>query len=192
VRSVPSVDVFVAGQLVLAGLSYGAASQFAAVPAGSQEVAFRPAGSSGAAGGTVLSFVAGDSVTVLTVDSSSIINPWVLTDTGAVVPSDKSKLRAVHFAPSAPPVDIWRTQPDWQTLITFMFPFNHQAASPYMQSDPGTWTVLVSSEQRQGGIPVLQDTLLFTGPITVPAGESRTVLILDGASGGLQYEVIDP
>jgi len=189
VTSVAAVDVLVAGQTALSGVPYGE-TRSAAVPAGSHDVVIRPAGTGVSEGGATVSFVAGGTVSMLTVDSSSIINPWVLTDTGSVVPSDKSKLRVVHFAASEPVLDILRTQPDWQTPIGVMFPFNYQAASAYLQSDPGTWEVFVSS--WSGGVPVLSDTLLATGPIEVPAGESRTVVILDGESGGLQHEVITP
>ncbi len=57
----------------------------------------------------------------------------------------KSKLRVVHLAGTAPQVDIWRTQPDYQTPIRVMFPFPYGAESSYLQSDPGTWTVFVTS-----------------------------------------------
>jgi hypothetical protein len=191
VTSVAAVDVLVAGQTALSNVPYGE-TRSAEVPAGSQEVIIRPAGTTGTEGGSIVSFVAGGTVTMLTVDSSSIINPWVLTDTGSVVPANQSKLRAVHFAPSVAPVDIWRTQPDFPTPVTFMFPFNYQESSPYIQSDPGIWTVIVSSKKWSGGIPVLLDTMLITDPIEVPAGESRTVVILDGESSVLQYEVITP
>jgi len=189
IRNVAAVDVLVAGQTALSNVPYGE-TRSAAVPAGNQEVTIRPAGTTGTESASMVSFVAGGTVTMLTVDSLSIINPWVLTDTGSVVPADKSKLRVVHFAASEPTLDILRTQPDWETPIGVMFPFNYQESSPYMQSDPGTWSVFVSS--WSGGVPELSDTLLATGPIEVPAGESRTVVILDGETSGLQHEVITP
>lgn len=189
IKSVAAVDVLVAGQTALSNVPFGT-TRSAAVPAGNQEVIIRPAGTTGTQGASMMNFVTGSTVTVLTVDSSNVINPWVLTDTGAVVPADKSKLRVVHFAASEPALDIFRTQPDFPTPVSIMFPFNYQETSPYLQSDPGTWTVLVSS--WSGGVPVLSDTLLATGPIEVPAGESRTVVILDGPTLGLQHEVIAP
>ncbi len=191
--AVPAVDVLVAGQVVVASLPVGTASDFVAVPAGNQLVAFRPAGSAGTPQGTLVAFTADDSTTILTVDSSSVINPWVLTDSGAVVPPGKSKLRVAHFAATAPPVDIWRTQPDFPTLITIMFPFRFREASPYLQSDPGEWTVLVTTERRDSaGVPELGDSLFATGPIVVPDGASRTVLILDRVAGGLGASIITP
>jgi hypothetical protein len=155
-------------------------------------VGFRLAGTNTTPPTSSISFSANDSITIFTVDSSSIINPWVLTDTGSVVPANKSKLRVAHFAGKAPPIDIWRTQPDWNDFITIMFPFHYQEASPYLQSDPGEWRILVSSEVRDNGIPVLTDTLLLSVPIEIPAGESRTVTILDRVEGGLQAQVIEP
>ncbi|UCD25098.1 MAG: DUF4397 domain-containing protein [Gemmatimonadota bacterium] len=186
------LDVLVADRVVLQSLAFGMPSAFVEIPAGDQAVGFRLAGSNLAPHTSSVPFAEGDSITLLTIDSSSIINPWVLTDTGSVVPPDKSKLRVAHFAASALAVDIWRTQPDWQQFITIMFPFRHQEASPYLQSDPGVWQVLVSTEQRQGGVPVLTDTLLLSDPIDVPAGESRTVIVLDREGGGLQAKVITP
>jgi hypothetical protein len=188
----PTLDVMVGGAVVLQSLSFGVPSAFVDVPTGNQPVGFRPAGSTAAPHTSSIAFTAKDSVTVFTIDSSSIINPWVLTDSGAVVPTDKSKLRVAHFAGDAPLVDIWRTQPDWQQFITIMFPFRYQEASPYVQSDPGVWRILVSTETRQGGIPVLTDTLLLTDSIDVPTGETRTVIVLDQAGGGLQATVIRP
>ena len=193
VVGVAAVDVLVGGTVVLSNLAFGEVSAFVPVPAGDREVAFRPAGTTANTLGTVLSFTQDDSVTILTVDSASIINPWVLTDSGAVVPLNKSKLRAVHFADGAPNILAWRTQPDFQTFITIQFPFPHRTATPYIQSDPGTWALLVvTAVFDSAGLPVLSDTLLLVDPIAVPAGESRTVLILDAAGGGLQASVITP
>jgi len=186
------LDVMVGSRVVLPSLAFGAPSAFVDVPIGTQPVGFRPAGTTAAPHTSSVAFTENDSVTVFTIDSSSIINPWVLTDTGAVVPPDKSKMRVAHFAATAPLVDIWRTQPNWQQFITTMFPFPYQAVSPYMQSDPGVWRVLVSTLMRQGGIPLLTDRLLIGDPIDIPAGESRTVIVLDREGGGLQVRVIKP
>jgi len=192
VVDVPSVDVLVDGEVVLTALAAGSASAFVPVADGARSVAFRAAGSAGAVTAHTVTFAVGDSLTVLTIDSATVLNPWVLTDSGGVVPANRSKVRALHFAANAPAIDIWRTQPDWQTPITFMFPHGYREITPYMESDPGDWTVLVSTLQRAGGVPVLQDTLLMTGNIAVPAGESRTVIVLDAAGGGLAYQVITP
>jgi hypothetical protein len=192
VASVPSIDVFVDGTVVLSALAVGTASDFIPVSDGARSLAFRAAGAGSGGEPHTLMLAVGDSITVLTIDSATVLNPWVLTDSGAVVPANRSKVRALHFADHAPAIDIWRTQPDWQDPITFMFPHGYREITPYVESDPGVWTVLVSTLQRSGGVPVLRDTLLASGDIMVPAGESRTVIVLDAAGGGLAYQVITP
>ena len=189
---VSAVDVFVGGSAVIRNLGVGAVS-FVSVTTGTRQVSVRPAGSSDAAPATAVTFIAGDSVTMLTMEAAGVLTPWELSDTGAVVPADKSKLRVVHAAAVTPNIDIWRTQPSFQTYSAIMFPFPYQAESGYIQSDPGDWRILVSTETRDGnGIPVLADTLLETAPITIPAGESRTVIVMNQPGGGLQAEVITP
>ena len=189
---VSAVDVFVGESAVIRNLGVGDVS-FVSVATGTRQVSVRPAGSGDAAPETAITFIADDSVTMLTMEAAGVLTPWELSDTGAVVPADKSKLRVVHAAAGAPAIDIWRTQPNFPTYITIMFPFAYQAESPYIQSDPGDWRILVSTETRDGGgIPVQADTLLETAPITVPAGESRTVIIMDQEGGGLQAIVLTP
>lgn len=193
VVDVAAIDVFVDDSAVVTGLTQGVVSAFVPVADGARAIAFRPTGSGDALVPHSLALAVGDSLTVLTIDSGTVLNPWVLTDTGGVVPANRSKLRALHFAAEATALDIWRTQPDWPDPITFMFPHNYREITPYVESDPGAWTVIVSSRRRnQQGIPVLQDTLLLSAPILVPAGESRTVILLDAVGGGLAYQVITP
>jgi hypothetical protein len=189
--NVQAVDVLVAGHVVIANLASGSASAVTAVPEGTQLVAFRPSGGS-TGPGTALLLPPGDTTTILTVDSSTIINPWVLSDSNAAVPAGRTKLRAVHFAEAAPSLLVWRTQPDWGTFITIQFPFPYRTATPYMESDPGDWRVLVATEAYVGAQPVVTDTLALSDMIAVPAGESRTVILMDDGAGGVKLVVIGP
>lgn len=100
----------------------------------------------------------------------------VLADTGALVPAGKSKLRVAHLAANAGNIEIWRSQPDFQSGISIMTPFPYLATSPYLQSDPGAWEVWLTPANSTA-------KALSTGPIQVPTGERRTVLLLDGAAG---------
>jgi len=192
VTAVPAVDVLVDGEVVVTALAAGAASAFLPVADGARSLAFRTTGTASAGPAHRVTLRVGDSITVLTIDSATVLNPWVLTDSGAVVPANRSKVRALHFAGAAPAIDIWRTQPDWPDPVTFMFPHGYREITPYVESDPGSWTVLVSTLQRAGGVPALLDTLLITEGILVPAGASRTVIVLDAPGGGLTYQVITP
>jgi len=188
-----SIDVLVLGSVVVPALAAGSVSAVVGLPAGQQAVAFRPTGSSGPAIGTSVTFAAGDTTTLLAVDSNSVINPWVLTDTGKTVAAGRSKLRVVHFAASAPAVLFFRTQPDFPSPTSVMFPFAYRNASPYLESTPGDWTVLMASARYSSlGRPIVGDTLFFTGKIAVPAGTARTVLFMDVPGGGFRTVVLTP
>ena len=191
VRSTPAVDVLVDGSVVLRNLAFGQVSGFVPVPSGTHVVLVRPAGTTGNTGQKTVSWAANIDYTIVAIDSSSIINPIVLTDTGAVPAPGMTKLRVVHFATNAPPIDVWRTQPDYQTLITIMFPFDYRAASPYLQSTPGVWSVVVSSQTLPVPPNAPPDTLLATGPISIPANGVRTIVLLDKGGGGLQARILE-
>ena len=124
-------------------------------------------------------------------DSSGFLRPQILLDTGAVVPANKSKLRVVHSAQAAGAIDLWRTQPDFPTPVRIMFPFDYGDESPYLQSDPGSWRVMVSTAVANPGDP-MPDTLANSGLIGVPAGTSRTVVLVKSESGQFSFAVLEP
>ena len=130
-------------------------------------------------------------MTVVAYDSLGLLRPAVLEDSNAVVAPGKSKLRVAHFAEAAGQIDIWRTQPDFGTPIRLMFPFNYRDVSPYVESTPGAWRVLVSTAISTPTGP-MPDTLAMTGSLTVGDGEARTVVVVDRPGGGVQAIAIDP
>jgi hypothetical protein len=147
------------------------------VPAGTQSVMFEPIGGSATGSTQQMTFEAGRQYLLVTQDSLGVVVPSVIADTGAAPVPGKSKLRVIHSAALAPAIDIWRSQPDYDTLIRVMFPFGYRESSPYLQSDPGDWTVAVSHAN-------VVDTLYRTTPINVGAGKLVTVIVLDSSSAG--------
>ena len=131
-----------------------------------------------------INFAAGDTLTVVAIDTSGTLGTGVLTDTGVVASSGHSKLRVAHYAANAPAVDIWRTQPDFATPTRVMFPFPYGAVSSYLESTPGNWTVFVTPEGQT-------DTLVGLGPIPIGDGESWTVYLTDIADTLAMYGVRD-
>ena len=115
--------------------------------------------------------------------SPSSFSASAFPDTGARPVAGKSKLRVMHLAASAQSVDIWRTQPDYQTLIRVQFPFPFQATSPYLQSDPGDWEVKVTPTTDWNTF------LASSGKIAVGSGEVVTVALVDSA-GFLRFRVL--
>ncbi len=131
-------------------------------------------------------------LTVVALDSAGGVTPAVLSDTNAIVPAGASKLRVAHMASLATPVSIWRTQPDFAGPTRVQFPFPYRAVSPYLQSTPGDWRVMVSSEDNTAGSVPMPDTLANSGLISVATGTSRTVVVVDAPAGGVAILVVDP
>jgi hypothetical protein len=168
-----AIDVMVDGVRVTTGLGMAGVSLQGVTP-GSHVVRLQVPGASP----TDLPITATQGAGVTAVVESSIeggLVARVIADTGARSVTGKSKLRVIHAAGTAPPIDIWRTQPDYQTPIRVMFPFPYGSESPYLQSDPGTWTVYVTSTSDWN------TKLAESGPIPAGSGEVKTVVLVDSA-----------
>jgi hypothetical protein len=166
------VDALVDGQAVAHGIAIAAVAGPFDVGAGTHAVRLQTSG--GASATLSVNATAGQSVTAFAYATNSGFSADVLPDTGAIVPVGKTKVRVTHLAADAPPLDIWRTQPDYQTAIHVMTPFTYLAVSPYLQSDAGSWELWVSPQGAS-------NKLATTGAFDVPAGERRTVVVLDSA-----------
>jgi hypothetical protein len=99
----------------------------------------------------------------------------ILPDTNSEPVAGKSKVRVIHVAPAAPPVQAWRTQPDFATPIHVALPFTYGTSSNFVQSDPGEWRVWATP--AAGGDSILADT----GPFLVVGNALATVFLMDSA-----------
>ncbi len=180
-----AVDVRVDGALALSGLAVGALSTPLTVSAGSHAVQLVPAG--GSTGGTVtLDVAANGRRTVAATRVNGNSQAMALVDTGSVVASGRSKLRVLHLAVSAPPLDIWRTQPDFQTPISILFPYVYLSGST-VESAAGTWEVRIwPTAAGQWSAP--------SASLSVPiaSGQLRTVVTLDVPGGGVRLQLLEP
>jgi hypothetical protein len=188
------VSVLVDGTPVLTNVALGAAAG-ADIADGQHSIQLQPAG--GAAGtGNLVTFGAANFTAYLVASTQAgLPHANFLLDTNSVVPAGATKLRVGNFAASAAttPISIWRTQPDFQEMIRIQFPFPYQTTSPYLQSTPGNWRIMVSHEDNTSASVPMPDTLANSGLIAVPSGESRTVIVTDGATAGsFRIVVIDP
>jgi hypothetical protein len=184
-RSATALDVLVDDKVVLSGVGHAELSQYANVGVGAHTVKLRRSGSTAIAGEKSLTVGVDSAYTIIAYDAGSAIEAETFADTGAIVPAGKTKLRVLHYASAAPAIDVWRTQPDFSTLTRVMFPFPYRAESPYLQSDPGVWTVVVTAEGSTTPI-------YSTGNITIPAGKSRTVVLVDAPTSGVEAVILEP
>jgi hypothetical protein len=190
-ESTAVVDVMVDGDVVIQRLAAGAVSAVS-VTAGLREISFRPVGGPPSPKELQLSVVADSTYTTVVIDSASVLEPIALADTGSVPAAGRTKLRVGNFAALAGPIDVYRRQPDFDGIVTLVFPFTYQLLSDYVESDPGDWQVLIATEARVDGIPpdVPQDTLLIVDPVSLAADQASTVVIIDKPGGGLDAVIV--
>lgn len=182
------VDVLVDGQTLLRGLAAGAVSPRLGVSATQHAVQLREAGTSTPSSALAVTVAEGRTATVYARSTGGALDAEALLDTALVPGPGKSKLRVIHLAANAPAVDVWRTQPDYQTFIRIQFPFPYEAA-PVVASTPGTWEVRVTLAGESSEL--VSPVLTSSGPIAVGEGELRTVVLLDVANGGVKLELLD-
>jgi hypothetical protein len=176
------VDVLIDGQTMVRGLMIAHVSDRLNVTTGSHVV--RLVGSAGSSAQVQIDATTSATRTAVVAPSGSSLAATVLADTGALVPVGKSKLRVAHLSPNAGSIEIWRTQPDFQTPVHIMTPFDYLATSPYLQSDPGAWEVFVTR-------PGTTTKLATTGLVQIPSGEKRTAVLLDSAGVVLFRVIVD-
>ena len=160
------------------------------VQVGARSLAVRQAGTGVGAppmSSLTLQVLSGDTVALAALRGvGGALSLKALDDSNAVVPAGATKLRVLHLAARTGEVQVWRTQPDYQTPIRWAFPFTYNAVNTYYQSTPGTWEVRVWTDSGTAWT-----TAVNTTRVALASGAKKTVAILDRAGGGIRLEVID-
>jgi hypothetical protein len=185
------VDVVIDGNVAIASLAAGAIDT-AITASGSHTLLLRPSGS-GTAVSQSITTTAGALGTIAVVRAASgSISSAVLDDTNSVVPSGATKVRVLHLAPNAGTLQVYRTQPDFHTPISWQFPFNYQPdptslSAPFFQSTVGTWEVRIWQTPAD---PSGWDNAPVKVLIPLASGEKKTILMLDKPGGGVRVELL--
>jgi hypothetical protein len=113
----PAVDVFVNGTRALSGVTFGQASAFAPIPAGTTRVQVALANQPASTGPIDVSapLAAGRDYTAIAIGSGATgptrLQAILIDDAGSAPAAGQVKLRVVHGAPAVPAVDIFVTAP---------------------------------------------------------------------------------
>jgi hypothetical protein len=172
----PAVDIYVDGDRVLSGVDYPTVSKYLELPAGSYELAVRPAGSA-ASSDPVIEATAevegGSAYTVAAVGALADIRAEILADDLGAPASGKAKVRVIHAAPEVPAVDV--AVEGGPTLFEGAeFP----SATDYAEVDAATYPIQVKAA---GG-----DDVLLEASLPVKAGTIYSVAAVGGAGKDVQ------
>jgi hypothetical protein len=202
----PAIDVAVNGETVLEDIGFSEASGFAEVDAGSATVALRPAAGGAALSTTTTQLIpgarytllfsnaGGDSELRLAADTATGLPleppPTEPGDTGAIPGESKIKIRVIHNALDAPPLDVYLSLDDeaFSGGFPLVEPFTYGVGlNPefpgYTERDPGVWRVRFTADGTL-------DVLLDSGPLSMPAGQVRSVILYSTDTTGLGLAVV--
>ncbi len=182
----PNVDVLVNGTSVATNVPYKANSGYLKViPPGSTKIEVRPTGASTDVINATVTLAAKTDHTVLATNFVASIEPLVLTDDNTPPSAGNVKVRLVHGAPSAPPVDIYVTAPgaDLSTATPTLTNVPFKGVSNYLSVPAGTYQVRI--------VPTGTKTVVIdSGSLTLAAGQIRTAIAVDNVGGGAPFGAI--
>ena len=186
-----AVDVVIDGSVAIPALAAGTIGTAAPV-SGSHSLLLRPVGSGAPASRSITTASRVMNTIAAVRASSGAIATAALDDTNSVVPPGATKVRVLHFAPSAGTLQVYRTQPDYQQPISWQFPFNYQPeptslSAPFYQSTVGSWEIRVWQTPADASGWVNAPVKVV---IPLAGGEKKTVLILDKPGGGVRIELL--
>src|SRR5438477_3089383 len=185
IRAGPSLPVFVDGGRG-STIAFGQLSRAAFLSPGVHELILVPSDTSHS---LIVDFTAaeGAGYSAFAIDSAAgathTVEPVIVPDTGSLPAVGHSRLRIASYAPGAPPIDAWRTQPDSSGLVMSAQPLNFRALTRFFDGAPGAWSVVIS---RAG----ITDTLLATGPIAMADGQAQTIVVLDSIPGLVTWRLV--
>jgi hypothetical protein len=174
----PAVDIYLNDSKAITNLAYKAASDFAAVPAGSYAVKVTATGATDAVISANLPLEAGQSYTVVAVGQLADITARVYVDDTSDLASGQARLRVIHASPNTPGVDVAVT--GGPVLINNLaFP----NASDDLDVDAGTYNVEVR--------PTGTETAALSAPgLALEAGKYYTVLAVGLLGGSPALELL--
>jgi hypothetical protein len=178
IRGGPSLAILVDGGRG-STIAFGESSRVFALSPGQHDLAIQPADTTHPVV-ALFNTLEGVNYDLFVIDSVAsgtiVLNPVLVSDTGAVPAAGHAQLRLASFAPSAPGVDAYRTQPGSATLVASAAPLNFRAVSRYFDGTPGSWSVVISHSGTT-------DTLLATGALVLGDGQAQTLVVLDSTAG---------
>jgi hypothetical protein len=174
----PNVDVLVDDQVVLSDVSYKQASEFLSVFAGTRNIKVNATGTSTTVIDANLNLAFQSFTTVIATNFLAQIEPLVLPDENTPPSGDVLKIRVVHSAPSAPPVDVYITAPDADinTAVPNLSSVSFLGFSDFLEIPEDEYQIRVTAAGSK-------DTVFDSGTVALDAGSILTVVAIDATSG---------
>jgi hypothetical protein len=186
-----ALSLKVDGEFVLQNVAASEISAFVEVSAGDRDIVVSVAGGGPTLVNRSASFSRDSQYTLFV--SGTLTNPedMIASDTAFIPLPGKVKIRVMHAARNAPPLDVYLTTPgeDLSTALKLMEPFTFNVADSAMfpgfaERDPGDWQVRFTEDGTT-------NVLLDTGPFSTSAGQVITVVLSHDGNNDLVARILD-
>jgi hypothetical protein len=173
------LTVLVDTKTVATNLAYGTDTGYLSIDDGSRDVQIEGSGSANILIDQTITANAKSQTTLLATNVASNISGVVLTDNNTAPASGSIGLRIVNAAPSLGSVDVYIVAPgtDLASSTPVVRSLAFDAATPYQTLTAGSYEVVLT-------VPGSTFALVDTGAVTLSAGQNRTIVTLNGVSGG--------
>ncbi len=180
-----SLNFTVNNHSVGSSVTYTSVSDYQSVGTGSQSIEIQPASSSTVSLTQTLNLDKGSKTTVLATNLAASLAAVAFTDDATAPAAGNAKLRLIHAAPSLGTADIFVVAPntDLNTATPAVPAQSFQNSSGYLGLAAGTYEVIYT-------IPDSTFVLFDAGSFTLTAGQNRTIVALNGPSGGFSTVVL--
>ena len=182
---ISTVDAGINNKNVASAVAYGTASTYVSVNSGSVTLQMGPTGATTPLINQSISLGSGSTSTLVAANFSASIALDILTDDNTPPTSGNVKIRLVNESPGLGLADVYLVTPG--TSLTTVNPtasLGFQAASTYQQVAAGNYEVFFT-------LPGQKFPSIDSGPLTLAAGQIRTVVALDSQAGGLTAVVLN-
>jgi Domain of unknown function (DUF4397) len=174
----PGLNVLVDGKNVSSNLTYGAASGYLSIDAGSRHIQIEPAGSSTPIIDQTLTFGGSTSSTLLVDNYASNVQSLLLTDDTSSPASGNFRIRVINASPAMGAVDVYvlesGTGLSGATPLVTSLAFG--SASDYTGLVAGTYNIYLTQPGTTFSYVVVS--------ATYTAGEVRSIVALNDLAGG--------
>jgi hypothetical protein len=176
-----SLDMLVDSKNIASAVLYGSASAYATVSSGSRHIQIEPTGTTDVLVDQTTSLSSGTDTTVLDTNSGAV----VLTDSNSTPASGDISIRAINASSTLGTADVYVVTSG--TDITTVNPTASNVAFPsatsYQAVAAGSYEVIFTQPGQK--VPVISSS-----PTSFSAGQVRSVVGLDGQSGGFTTAVL--
>jgi hypothetical protein len=180
-----SVNALLDSNNFASSISYGTATAYTSTSSGARNLQIEPTGATTAIINTTITLNSGGSFTVVATNYSTGAAAVTLTDDLSAPTSGNMKLRIVNAAPGLGTADVYVVAPgtDITGVTATASSLAFESASAYLTIPAGSYDVLFT-------LPGQKFAFIDSGSLSWSAGQIRTLVSLNGQSGGFTTTVL--